>query len=179
MAEWIIHNFYILGSLENTETELLSETIYIYRNHIFWSVFLSIVLSISFVSGIALLLKRYFLYRANLNMVQNIHIGLEDQNQNINDNNVMYCHNFNNESYNPAFLSCFETNILFSLAVTMVALLLLPLFIKIDKTDIHVMFFYVEVTMEYIVGMVFPFYIMVKKESVRNYFWNEIPSQFC
>ena len=179
MAEWIIHNFYILGSLENTETELLSETIYIYRNHIFWSVFLSIVLSISFVSGIALLLKRYFSYRANLNMVQNIHIGLEDQNQNINDNNVMYCHNFNNESYNPPFLSCFETNILFSLAVAMVALLLLPLFIKIDKTDIHVMFFYVEVTMEYIVGMVFPFYIMVKKESVRNYFWNEIPSQFC
>ena len=173
MAEWIIHNFYILGSLENTETELLSETIYIYRNHIFWSVFLSIVLSISFISGIALLLKRYFSYRANLNMVQNIHIGLEDQNQ----NNVVHCHNFNTQSYNSPLLSCFETNILFALAISGVALLTaLPLFMKYDKIE---MLFYVEVIMEYIVGMVFPLYVLVKKESIRNHFWNEIPSLFC
>ena len=179
MAEWIIHNFYILGSLENTETELLSETIYIYRNHIFWSVFLSIVLSISFVSGIALLLKRYFSYRANLNMVQNIHIGLEDQDQNMNDNNIVHCHNFNIQSHNSPLLNWIETIIMFGLPFSGVALTMLPLFIEIDKSDIHVLFFYVEFIMEYIIGMVLPMYILVKKESIRNYFLNEIPSLFC
>ena len=108
-------------------------------------------------------------------MVQNIHIGLEDQNQ----NNVVHCHNFNTQSYNSPLLSCFETNILFALAISGVALLTLPLFVKIDKTDIYENFFYVEVIMEYIVGMVFPLYVLVKKESIRNYFWNEIPSLFC
>ena len=141
---------------------------------------MSIVLSISFIGGIALLLKRYISYRANLNMVQNIHIGLEDQNQNMNDdNNVVHCHNFNNQSYNSPLLSCFETNILFALALFAVALLMLPAFIKIDKTDNYVMLFHVEVIMEYIVGMVFPLYVLVKKETIRNHFWNEIPSLFC
>ena len=137
-------------------------------------------MSLSFISGIAILLKRFFSYRANLNMVQNIHIGLEDQNQNMNDdNNVVHCHNFNNQSYNSPLLSCFETNILFALALFAMALLMLPVFIKIDKTDNYVMLFHVEVIMEYIVGMVFPLYVLVKKETIRNHFWNEIPSLFC
>ena len=135
-------------------------------------------MSLSFISGIAILLKRYFSYRANLNMVQNIHIGLEDQNQNMNDNNVVHCHNFNNQSYNSPLLSCLETNFFFALSFFMVAIVLLPIFIKIDKTDSHVMLFYNEVIMEYI-HMVIPLLILVKKESVRNYFWNEITNLFC
>ena len=147
----------------------MSGKIYIYRNHIFWTIFLSIVMSLSFISGIAILLKRYFSYRANLNMVQNIHIGLEDQNQNMNDNNVVHCHNFNNQSYNSPLLSYLETNFFFAFSFFMMAIVLLPIFIKIDKTDSHVMLFYVEVIMEYI-HMVIPLLILVKKESVRNYF---------
>ena len=135
-------------------------------------------MSLLFISVIAILLKRYFSYRANLNMVQNIHIGLEDQNQNMNDNNVVHCHNFNNQSYNSPLLSYLETNFFFALSFFMVAMVLLPIFIKIDKTDSHVMLFYVEVIMEYI-HMVIPLLILVKKESVRNYFWNEITNLFC
>ena len=135
-------------------------------------------MSLLFISVIAILLKRYFSYRANLNMVQNIHIGLEDQNQNMNDNNVVHCHNFNNQSYNSPLLSYLETNFFFALSFFMVAMVLLPIFIKIDKTDSHVMLFYNEVIMEYI-HMVIPLLILVKKESVRNYFWNEITNLFC
>ena len=135
-------------------------------------------MSLLFISVIAILLKRYFSYRANLNMVQNIHIGLEDQNQNMNDNNVVHCHNFNNQSYNSPLLSYLETNFFFALSFFMVAMVLLPIFIRIDKTDSHVMLFYNEVIMEYI-HMVIPLLILVKKESVRNYFWNEITNLFC
>ena len=140
---------------------------------------MTIVLSIALVSGIAILLKRYFSYRANLNMVQNIHIGLEDQNQNMNDNNVMHCHNFNIQSHNSPLLSCFETNIIFGLSIFGVALTMLPVVIKIDKSDNLIMYFYLEFIMEYIVGMILPLYILVKKESIRNYFLNEIPSLLC
>ena len=112
-------------------------------------------------------------------MVQNIHIGLEDQNQNMNDNNIVHCHNFNIQSHNSPLLNWIETIIMFGLPFSGVALTMLPLFIEIDKSDIHVLFFYVEFIMEYIIGMVLPLYILVKKESIRNYFWNEIPSLFC
>ena len=170
---------FLLGSLESTtESELLSGKIYIYRKHIFWSVFLSIVLSLSLISGVAILLKRYFSYRANIDMVQNIHIGLEDQNQNMNDSNVEQCHNFNIQSHNLPLLSCLETNIFFTLCISMVVILLLPVFIKIDKTEGHVMLFYVEVIMEYIT-MLIPLYILAKKESVRKYFLIEISRLFC
>ena len=111
-------------------------------------------------------------------MVQNIHIGLEDQNQNMNDNNVEQCHNFNIQSHNLPLLSCLETNIFFTLCISMVVILLLPVFIKIDKTEGHVMLFYVEVIMEYIT-MLIPLYILAKKESVRKYFLIEISRLFC
>ena len=140
---------------------------------------MSIVLSIALVSGIAILLKRYFSYRTNLNMVENIHIGLEDQNQNINDDYVMHCHNFNIQSHNSPLLSCFETNIIFGLSISGVAITMLPLVIKIDKSDNLILYFYLEFIMEYIVGMILPLYILVKKESIRNYFLNEIPSLLC
>ena len=138
---------------------------------------MSIVLSLSFICGFLILHKRYFSYRTNLKKVQNIHIALEDPNQK-NDNNAMNCRNFNIQSYNSPLLNCFETNFLFALAFSAALLTILPLFLKIDKTDTHVFYFFVEVIMEYIVGMILPLYVLVKKESIRNYFWNDIPSFF-
>ena len=151
---------------------------HVQNTRLFWMIFLSIVLSISLMGSLALFAKRYLSFKANLNRVQKIHITLEDQNRKMNDK-VGYFHNFNTHSYNSPLLSCFETNILFALALFAMALLMLPVFIKIDKTDNYVMLFHVEVIMEYIVGMVFPLYVLVKKETIRNHFWNEIPSLFC
>ena len=156
---------YLIGSFENAETELLSGKIYPYQNHqFFWIIFFSIVLSTTFIGSLALLLKRYFLYRANLDMIQNIHINLEDQNQIKNDNNVVNHQNFNNRSYNLPLLSFFETKIFFSLSVFMVALfVILPIIIDFKRTQIHQNIFYTEIIVEYVVGIAIPLYFLMKK----------------
>ena len=152
---------------------------HIQNNRLFWTVFLSFILSISFFGGLALLLKRYFSYRANLNMVQNIHISLKDQNENMNDDNVVHCHNFNNQSYNSPLLSFFETKIFFSLFVCIMALfVILPIYIDFKRTKIHQNIFYTEIIVEYVVGIVIPLYFLIKKKAMRQYFWNELQNLF-
>ena len=151
----------------------------IQNNKLFWTVFLSIVLSISFIGGLALLLKRYFSYRANLNMVQNIHISLEDQNENMNDDNVVHCHNFNNQSYNSPLLSCREIIVISSIPICSIICMILPVFVNFEREEIHQNIFYAEVIVEYIVGIIVPFYVLMKKKGIQTYFWNEVQNIFC
>ena len=152
---------------------------HIQNNRLFWMIFFSIVLSISFIGGLALILKRFFAYRANLNMVQKIHISLEDQNQNMNDDNVVYCHNFNTRSYNSPLLSCREIIIIFSIPICSVIFMILPVFINFEREEIHQNIFYAEVIVEYIVGIIVPFYVLTKKKGIQTYFWNKIQNLFC
>ena len=166
--------FYSLGSFENAETELMSGKIYPYqKNRIFWTVFLSIVLSISLLGSLALFIKRYLSFKANLNRVQKIHITLKDQNQNMNDK-VGYFHNFNTHSYNLPLLSCFETNILFSLAICIMALYLMNFLSDARRRQIHQNAIYTEIIVEYVLGIVIPLYVLMKKKAIRIYFWNHL-----
>ena len=96
----------------------------------FWTVFLSFILSISSIGCLALILKWYFSYRANLHRVQTIHISLEDQNQILNNDNIVHCHNFNNQSYNSSLLSCREIIALFTIPIFYIIIMLLPVFCK-------------------------------------------------
>ena len=151
---------------------------HIQKNQLFWTLFLSFNLSISSIGGLALILKRYFSYRANLNRVQTIHISLEDQKQNINDDNIVHCHNFNTQSFNSPLLSCREIIALFTIPIFSVFIMLLPVFVNFERKEVHLNNFYAEVIMEYIVGIVIPFYFLMKKNGVRMYFLNEIKNLF-
>ena len=112
-------------------------------------------------------------------MVQNIHISLEDQNENMNDDNVVHCHNFNNQSYNSPLLSCREIIVIFSIPICSIICIILPVFFNFEREEIHQNIFYCEVIVEYIVGIVVPFYVVMKKKAIQTYFWNKIQNLFC
>ena len=86
---------------------MLSGKIYpYYVSQTFWPIFLTISLSISLISCIGLSLKKYQLFKANQNMVQEIHITLEEQIQNQDTNNNIEHSQFNNQGQsksNPLF----------------------------------------------------------------------------
>ena len=156
----------------------MSGKIYPYqKNRIFWTVFLSIVLSISLAGSLALFIKRYLSFKANLNRVQKIHISLKDQNQKENDK-VGYFHNFNTHSYNSPLLSCFETNILFSLSICIMALYMIIFRSGARRRQIHQNVIYTEVIVEYVVGIAIPLYVLMRKKTVRIYFWNHLQNLF-
>ena len=84
---------------------MLSSKVYPYVSQIFWPIFLTICLSISLISCIGLLLKKYQLFKVNQNMVLEIHITLEEQIQNQDTNNNIEQHQFNNQGQsNSTFL---------------------------------------------------------------------------
>ena len=87
-----------LGSLETHVYELLSGILLSNKsiNHIryFWPISLVISLSIILIGILALSIKKYKVYIANKNMVQEIHITLENQQSN----------NFNNKIHNKPLL---------------------------------------------------------------------------
>ena len=156
----------------------MSGKIYPYqKNRIFWTVFLSIVLSISLAGSLALFIKRYLSFKANLNRVQKIHISLKDQNQKENDK-VGYFHNFNTHSYNSPLLSCFETNILFSLSICIMALYMIIFRSGARRRQIHQNVIYTEVIVEYVVGIAIPLYVLMRKKIIRVYFWNQLQNLF-
>ena len=76
---------------------MLSSKVYPYASQIFWPIFLTICLSISLISCIGLFLKKYQLFIVTQNMVQEIHITLEEQIQNQDTNNNIEHHQFNNQ----------------------------------------------------------------------------------
>ena len=144
------------------------------NNPLFWTVFLSFILSISSIGCLALIFKRYLSYRENLHRVQTIHISLEDQNQNLNNDNIVHWHNFNNQSYNSPLLSCREIIALFTIPIFYIIIMLLPVFVNFEREEVHLNIFYAEVIIEYIVGIVIPFYVLMKKNGIRIYFLNKI-----
>ena len=76
---------------------LSSKVYHPYVSQIFWPIFLTICLSISLISCIGLFLKKYQLFIVTQNMVQEIHITLEEQIQNQDTNNNIEHHQFNNQ----------------------------------------------------------------------------------
>ena len=89
---------WMLGSLETHGYELLSGVLLTNKsiNHTryFWPISLVISLTIIFIGILALSIKKYKAYMANKNMVQEIHITLENQQPN----------NFNNDTHNMPLL---------------------------------------------------------------------------
>ena len=171
--------FHLLGSFKNAETELLSGKIYhVQNNRLFWMIFLSIVLSISLKGSLSLFAKRYLSFKANLNRVQKIHITLEDQIQNEKTNNNIERQDFNTQSYNLPLLNCHEILVIFSIPFFSVTLVILPVFINFGRAQIHQNIFFIEIIVEYVVGIAIPLYVLMRKKIIRVYFWNQLQKLF-
>ena len=100
-------------------------------------------------------------------MVQEIHIALEDQNRNsINDNN------FNTCTHNMPMLSSYEMFIIYP--ITLIGMVIVILTINFRREHVQQNIILVEVTLEYIVGVMIPVYILMKKRSIRIHLWEEI-----
>ena len=85
---------WILGSLETHGYELLSGVYIQHHERYFWPITLVISLTIILIGILALSIKRYKIYIANKNRIQEIHITLDNPQSN----------NFNNEIHNTPIL---------------------------------------------------------------------------
>ena len=159
----------MLGSYKNEEAELLSGKEYLssYSTKIFIPIFLIIVSTISLIGSLALLIKKYLYYEANRNRVQEIHIALEDQNQ-----KPINAENFNTSTHNKPVLSSYEMFIIYPIALVGIGICVLIVNFRSEHVKQNIIF--VEVTFEYIVGVMIPIYILIKKRAVRNHLWDLI-----
>ena len=154
----------MLGSYKNEEAELLSRKQYLssYSTKIFIPIFLIIVSTISLIGSLALLIKKYLYYEANRNRVQEIHIALEDQNQ-----KPINAENFNTSTHNKPVLSSYEMSIIYPIALVGIGICVLIVNFRSEHVKQNIIF--VEVTFEYIIGIMIPIYILIKKRAVRNH----------
>ena len=159
----------MLGSYKNEEAELLSRKQYLssYSTKIFIPIFLIIVSTISLIGSLALLIKKYLYYEANRNRVQEIHIALEDQNQ-----KPINAENFNTSTHNKPVLSSYEMSIIYPIALVGIGICVLIVNFRSEHVKQNIIF--VEVTFEYIIGVMIPIYILIKKRAVRNHLWDLI-----
>ena len=142
---------------------------------------MSFVLTISFVGSLAIYIKKFLSDRANRNMVQEIHIALEDQNQ-IEPEQPIQNNNFNNCIHNKPMLNSYEILIIYPIAITGIILMMFnPQFSSRSDTKYHpnMTFLYVEIMMNYIVGMIIPIYVLAKKRTIRNHIWDLIQDMLC
>ena len=75
-------------------------------------------------------------------------------------------------------LSCFETNILFSLSICIMALYMIIFRSGARRRQIHQNVIYTEVIVEYVVGIAIPLYVLMRKKTIRIYFWNHLQNLF-
>ena len=94
---------WMLGSLETHGHELLSGVLLsnsVRHKRYFWPVVLAICFSIILIGLFALGIKKYKLYKANKNRIQDIHIALQNQQS-----------NFNNEVHNTPLLGIYRGHV--------------------------------------------------------------------
>ena len=94
---------WMLGSLETHGYELLSGVLLsnsVRHKRYFWPVVLAICFSIILIGLLALGIKKYKLYKANKNRIQDIHIALQNQQS-----------NFNNEVHNTPLLGIYRGHV--------------------------------------------------------------------
>ena len=159
----------MLGSFNHEEAELLSGKEYLCCNatRIFHSILLIICLTISLSGSLALSIKRYLFNKANRNRVQEIHIALEDHNENHID-----AENFNTCTQNKPMLSSYEMFIIYPIALVGIGICVLTVNFRSEHVKQNIIF--VEVTFEYIIGVMIPVYILIKKRVIRNHLWDVI-----
>ena len=141
-------------------------------------VFMSIVLTISLIGSLAIYIRKYLSNRANRNMVQEIHIALEDQNQSEPEH---VQNNYNNCRHNMPMLNSYEILIIYPIAIIgiMVIIINRQFSSRTEKNHPFVFVLYVEIIMHYIVGMIIPLYVLIKKRAIRNHIWDLIQNMLC
>ena len=164
----------MLGSFNHEEAELLSGKEYLCCNatRIFHPILLIICVTISLSGSLALSIKRYLFNKANRNRVQEMHIALEDQNRNPSN-----AENFNTCTYNMSVLSSYEMFIIYLIALVGIFICVLnthSVYLRSEHVKVKQNIIFVEVTFEYILGVIVPVYILIKKRMVRNHLWDVI-----
>ena len=159
----------MLGSFNHEEAELLSGKEYLCCNatRIFHPILLIICLTISLIGSLALSIKRYLFHKANRNRVQEIHIALKVKNQ-----KPINAENFNTSTHNKPVLSSYEMSIIYPIALVGIGICVLIVNFRNEHVKQNIIF--VEVTFEYIIGVMIPIYILIKKRAVRNHLWDLI-----
>ena len=69
-------------------------------------------------------------------------------------------------------LSSYEMFIIYPIALIGMVIVILTINVRSEHVQQNIIF--VEVTLEYIVGVMIPVYILMKKRSIRNHLWDEI-----
>ena len=168
----------LLENFDNKLAEFLSGLIYPNNNdnqlNNFLAVFMSFVSTISFIGSLAIYIKKCLSDRANRNMVQEIHITLEDQNQREPEQQQ---NNYNNCIYNVPMLNSYEILIIYPIVIiAFIVGMFNPQFTyrRDKKIQPNMTFLYVEIVMNYIVGMIIPIYVLIKKRTIRNHIWDLI-----
>ena len=173
----------LLENFDNKLAEFLSGKVYPHNDvqyFNFWAVFMSFVSTISLIGSLAIYVKKCLSDRANQNMVQEIHIALEDQNQIEPEQPIQ--NNFNNCIHNKPMLNSYEILIIYPIAITgIIVMMFNPQFSSRRDTKFHpnMTFLYVEIMMNYIVGMIIPIYVLIKKRTIRNHIWDLIQDMLC
>ena len=166
-------SLWMLEHYGSVHYELLTNTFdkKYYDRPAFWVIFL-IFLGVIMTTGIITFLsKKYYDHYKNQNMVQEIHIGLDQQNSGPNNPPVLQ---FNNQTFNESLLNVKETIFCVSIAS-----LTCTMFLLIVQTDFdsefadHKMVIISEVFCEYFWGIAVPMFFMITKTSVRNFLINE------
>ena len=170
------HSFrWILGSYKNNEFELLTG-VFANNNHsnygFFWPIFLLMVFSIIIIGYLTLFIKKYMEHQANLNMVEEIHIRLEDQNASENQ--------FNNVTHNIPIVKTYEIAMM---GINMLCILLcfftFPTLIGFEKEfAIYQWILITEISTEYFFGIVVPIYILIRKDAIRAHLWTILKKLF-
>ena len=164
-------SLWTLGHYVSTHYELLTNEFdkKYYEKPVFWPIFM-IVLGIIMITGIITFLFKKYFDNKNQDRVQEIYIGLDQQNPGAKGPAV----NFNNKAFNESLLSVKETIFsVFFASVTMAIFLLIAQMNFDSEFAEHKMVIISEVFSEYFWGIVFPIFFMIKRKSVRNFLINE------
>ena len=167
-------SLWMLGHYVSTHYELLTNEFdkKYYEKPVFWPIFM-IVLGIIMITGIITFLFKKYFDNKNQDRVQEIYIGLDQQNPGANGPAV----NFNNKAFNESLLSVKETIFsVFFASVTMSIFLLIAQMNFDSEFAEHKMVIISEVFAEYFWGIVFPIFFMIKRTTVRNFLINELSS---
>ena len=114
--------------------------------------------------------KKFVEFRANQTMVNEIHIRLEDQNAINTEQQDKQC--YNNQKYNLSLLNWGEIIILFPMQFCGLAVLILPsYFMNLHIEQVQRRLIIAELMTLYLVGILVPLYILLRKKDIRAYFW--------
>ena len=114
--------------------------------------------------------KKYREFKANRNIVEEIHIGLQDQN-----NNEMFPNGqiikrkpfFNTQKYNSPLFNWSQIRIFFLIQFTGLTFYFFIVFnFKIDQQHLIIP----ELICQYYVGILIPLYIVLRKKAIRAHF---------